>query len=78
VKVDTSQFRALTEQVAALETEMAGLRHMLTGGNGAALEALVEMGRVLGRQEQADRAARRRARRSRPGYLQVYRGGGTS
>jgi hypothetical protein len=81
VNVDTGAFRALTGQVAALEAEVAGLRCAVTGeaAEGAALRnVLIDLGRALERHEQAQDAARRRARRSRPGYLQVLGGGGAS
>jgi hypothetical protein len=75
MEVNTGAFRALTDQVAALEAEMAGLRHMLTGSDGAAAANLVEMGKALRDAELAKEAARRRPRRSRPGYLRVLGGG---
>ena len=77
MEVNTGAFTALTEQVTALEAEMAGLRHMLTSRDGSALVNLIEMGKALRDAELAEEAARRRPRRSRPGYLHVL-GGGTS
>jgi hypothetical protein len=77
MEVNTGAFTALTEQVATLKAEMAGLRHMLTGSGTAAAVNLIEMGKALRDAELAEEAARRRPRRSRPGYLHVL-GGGTS
>ena len=77
MEVNTGAFTALTEQVTALEAEMAGLRHMLTSRDGSALVNLIEMGKAPRDAELAEEAARRRPRRSRPGYLHVL-GGGTS
>ena len=77
MEVNTGAFTALTEQVTALEAEVAGLRHMLTSRDGSALVNLIEMGKALRDAELAEEAARRRPRRSRPGYLHVL-GGGTS
>ena len=51
MEVNTGAFTAFTEQVTALEAEMAGLRHMLTGGNKAVLGNLLELGRAAGRHE---------------------------
>jgi hypothetical protein len=78
MKVNTGAFRTLTEQVAALHAEVAGLRHMVAGesAEGQALrDALVRLGREVERQERAERAARRRPQRPRPRYLQVLGGG---
>ena len=77
MNVDTGAFRALTGRLGDLEAEVAGLRHMLTGGNKAVLGNLLELGRAVGHQEaMAEQAARRRDRRPRPRYLQVMPGGG--
>ena len=51
MNVDTGAFRALTGRLGDLEAEVAGLRHMLTGGNKAVLGNLLELGRAAGRHE---------------------------
>ena len=75
MEVNTGAFTALTEQVATLKAEMAGLRHMLTGSGTAAAVNLIEMGKALRDAELAEEAARQRDRRPRPRYLQVIGGG---
>jgi len=75
MEVNTGAFTAFTEQVTALEAEMAGLRHMLTSRDGSALVNLIEMGKALRDAELAEEAARQRDRRPRPRYLQVIGGG---
>jgi hypothetical protein len=78
MEVNTGTFTALTDQVAALEAEVAGVRHILAGEGAEAAairDSLVEMGRALERHEQAERAERQRLRRPRLSYLQVLGGG---
>ena len=77
MNVDTGAFRALIGRLGDLEAEVAGLRYALTGSDGEARTALLELGRAVGHQEaMAEQAARRRDRRPRPRYLQVMPGGG--
>jgi len=82
MEVDTGAFAALTEQVATLGAEVAGLRAVVVVEDAHAAEvreSLITMGRLLQlreqHREQAGDAARRRSRRPRPRYLQVLAGG---
>jgi hypothetical protein len=66
MEVNTGAFRALTDQVAALDAEVAGVRRMLVseGAEAAAVrDSLVAMGRALERHDQAEQAAARRRER---------------
>ena len=75
MEVNTGAFTAFTEQVTALEAEVAGLRHMLTSRDGSALVNLIEMGKALRDAGPVAGRPPRPARRPRPRYLQVIGGG---
>jgi hypothetical protein len=78
VNVDTGQFAALVGEVAALQAEVAGLRHSLTVEGATGREMLVELGRALERAEQAARRVPRLDRRPRPRHLRLAGSRGVS